>query len=474
MGSCILIQNCHSAHSWHRSFQANSEINLLHPYEKKHPNPTQFFCSKYSTQRKSLMHSTVRKTLTIQCKRNNSEMPSSPSVAKNQDPLTRSSSDMDCTGSELDVESVIPTIDDNSEEGEKLLSSSSSFEISNKQEFAGMVNVVLDTLLLISPFFFWGTAMVAMKEVLPKTGPLFVAAVRLIPAGLLLISFAQYNGKKQPSGFMSWLSLALFGLVDAACFQGFLAEGLKRTSAGLGSVIIDSQPLTVAVLAAILFGESIGTVGAAGLVLGVIGLLLLEVPTLNGTDISETVVSQSAVFQQNFTSLLGSGEWWMLLAAQSMAIGTVMVRWVCKYSDPVMATGWEYHQLSLFLPKVEESSGTSSTTMEDLIMMDEEYPWLQGPTWEILGGSKALPLEFLLGIALVVEKKLVIRVCPCGLIHLKMKCSLVSNSPPLVGCKDNISGTIGDYDDQFQRVTGESILSSGHGTSDIGDNEGDE
>ena len=42
-------------------------------------------------------------------------------------------------------------------------------------------------------------------------------------------------------------------------------------------VIIDSQPLTVAILASLLFGESIGIVGAAGLVLGVIGLLLLEV-----------------------------------------------------------------------------------------------------------------------------------------------------------------------------------------------------
>lgn len=42
-------------------------------------------------------------------------------------------------------------------------------------------------------------------------------------------------------------------------------------------VIIDSQPLTVAVLAALLFGESIGVVGSAGLVLGVLGLLLLEV-----------------------------------------------------------------------------------------------------------------------------------------------------------------------------------------------------
>lgn len=45
-------------------------------------------------------------------------------------------------------------------------------------------------------------------------------------------------------------------------------------------------------------------------------------------------------FDKSNFSLWGSGEWWMLLAAQSMAIGTVMVRWVSKYSDPVMATGW--------------------------------------------------------------------------------------------------------------------------------------
>jgi hypothetical protein len=30
----------------------------------------------------------------------------------------------------------------------------------------------------------------------------------------------------------------------------------------------------------------------------------------------------------------------MLLAAQSMAVGTVMVRWVSKHVDPVVATGW--------------------------------------------------------------------------------------------------------------------------------------
>ena len=63
-----------------------------------------------------------------------------------------------------------------------------------------------------------------------------------------------------------------------ACLQGFLAEGLQRTSAGLGSVIIDSQPLTVALLASVLFGERLGALGFVGLGLGVVGLCFLEVP----------------------------------------------------------------------------------------------------------------------------------------------------------------------------------------------------
>lgn len=59
---------------------------------------------------------------------------------------------------------------------------------------------------------------------------------------------------------------------------GFLAEGLQKVPAGVGSVIIDSQPLTVAVVAALVFGESITPLGVFGLFLGLAGLLLLELP----------------------------------------------------------------------------------------------------------------------------------------------------------------------------------------------------
>ncbi|KAG6474891.1 WAT1-related protein At3g02690, chloroplastic-like [Zingiber officinale] len=241
---------------------------------------------------------------------------------------------VDCVGTGSDVECYAVDVT-SSDEADRLLPPSAnktllSFEVDRggeREDFsAGLVGKALSWALLVSPFFFWGTAMVAMKGVIPKTGPFFVSAFRLIPAGLILIGFAASRGRKLPAGTLAWLSIFLFAVVDGAFFQGFLAEGLQKTSAGLGSVIIDSQPLTVAILATILFGESIGVVGAAGLVLGIIGLLFLEVPALS--------------FDGSGSSIWGSGEWWMLLAAQSMAVGTVMVRWVSKYSDPVMATGW--------------------------------------------------------------------------------------------------------------------------------------
>lgn len=197
-------------------------------------------------------------------------------------------------------------------------------------------------LLLIAPFFLWGTAMVAMKGVMPQTSPFFMAAVRLVPAGMLIVIAAAWMGRSQPKGWLAWLWIALFGLVDGTLFQGFLAEGLSRTGAGLGSVMIDSQPLAVALMARFLFAEQVGLWGWLGLGVGILGISLIGLPDdwilglLHG-DLS-AISAQTGI--DLVEKLLQSGEWLMLLAALSMAIGTVMVRYVSRYADPVAATGW--------------------------------------------------------------------------------------------------------------------------------------
>jgi drug/metabolite transporter (DMT)-like permease len=194
-------------------------------------------------------------------------------------------------------------------------------------------------LVLISPFFLWGTAMVAMKGVLPHTTPFFLAGTRMVPAGLVVLLVALGLGRSQKITRKGWLWISLFALVDGALFQGFLAAGLERTGAGLGSVMIDSQPLAVALMARWLFGEFVGTLGWIGLLWGILGISLLGLP-------DEWILSLlhgdlAWLIQGNPMDVLSQGgEWLMLLAALSMATGTILINYVSRHADPVVATGW--------------------------------------------------------------------------------------------------------------------------------------
>jgi drug/metabolite transporter (DMT)-like permease len=186
--------------------------------------------------------------------------------------------------------------------------------------------------------------MVAMKGVLPHTSPLFMAGLRIAPAGLLLIIVAWAMGKAQPKSWQAWLWIILFALVDVTLFEGFLALGLSDTSAGLGSVLIDSQPLAVALLALVLYGERIGSWGWLGLGIGIVGISCIGLPEpwivqiITGEWLHQDW--QQFLDWQHFSQISQSGEFLMLLAALSMAVGTVMIRQVCRYVDPVSATGW--------------------------------------------------------------------------------------------------------------------------------------
>ncbi len=220
--------------------------------------------------------------------------------------------------------------------------------------------------------------MVAMKGTIWHTTPYFVAGLRLLPAGLLVILWAAVTGRKSPQTWLAWGWIILFALVDGTLFQGFLAQGLARTDAGLGSVMIDSQPLAVALLAAWLFGERIGWIGWIGLLIGVGGISLIGLPEnlwidlLAGTFVLNEWTGDLA---QTFVNLFDNGQWLMLLAALSMAVGTVLSRYVSRHVDSVVATGW--HMVIGGIPMVF-LSGTLET---------QQWQHLQSGDWAALAYS---------------------------------------------------------------------------------------
>ncbi len=229
-------------------------------------------------------------------------------------------------------------------------------------------------LILITPFFFLGTAMVVMKAIIPDTTPLFLAGFRLVPAGLLILLAAAFLKLPQPKTWQAWLWIGIFSLIDGAMFQGFLTQGLVQTGAGLGAVLIDAQPLVVAVLCRLLFGDIVGFWGWLGLAIGLAGICLCGLPEAWITDLLhgnfEGLRSLQPLGMDNF---LQSGELLMLLAALAMSLGTVTIRYVKQHANAFVATGW--HMILGGIPLL------------GLSMLWEANQWtnLQAPEWAGLG-----------------------------------------------------------------------------------------
>ncbi len=235
-------------------------------------------------------------------------------------------------------------------------------------------NLAQSAIFLIAPFFFLGTAMVAMKFIIPHTSPLFLAAFRLLPAGLLILVAAAILKLPQPKTWKAWLWISLFALVDGAMFQGLLTTGLVHTGAGLGAVLIDAQPLVVALLARFLFGNLIGLWGWLGLGIGVLGISLCGLPEtwINSfftkglsPDLWLSALQPDSL---NWASLLQSGEFLMLLAALSMSAGTILIGYVKQHADPLVATGW--HMILGGVPLVVLSMLWETHQVSNLLMND--------------------------------------------------------------------------------------------------------
>lgn len=219
--------------------------------------------------------------------------------------------------------------------------------------------------------------MVVMKSILPAIAPLFMAAVRLLPAGLLVLWAGKLQGRSHPNSGEAWFWILLFALVDGTFFQGLLAEGLQRIDAGLGSLLIDSQPLAVALLATWLFGERLTLWGIGGLAIGLVGITLIGLP-------ADWLEQLRAGTLTGFSL----GEWLMLGSALSMAVGTILIRPVTRYADPVMATGW--HMVLGSLPLIVLSWRTESIDWQGFTLIT----WLGLVYMSVMGSAIAYGLFF--------------------------------------------------------------------------------
>ena len=174
----------------------------------------------------------------------------------------------------------------------------------------------------------WGTTYVTVTEFLPAGRPLLVAAMRVLPAGLLLLGVSALTSRWRPHG-REWGQTALLALCNFGLFFPLLIGAVYRLPGGVAAAVGGVQPLLVAALARLINGRhpSRGELAFGGL--AVLGVALVVVRPGAGLDpigiafalAANVSFATGVVLAKRFAppNRLGSAGWQLTLAGAVLA-----------------------------------------------------------------------------------------------------------------------------------------------------------
>lgn len=153
----------------------------------------------------------------------------------------------------------------------------------------------------------WGSTYYVTTEFLPEGYPVTMAALRALPAGLMLLVLA----RQLPQGIW-WMRAFILGALNFTLFWALLFVAAYRLPGGVAATVGAVQPLIVVFLAALLLGTAVKASAVIAALIGIFGVGLLVL----GSGISLDPIGLFA----------GIG------GAVSMGAGTVLTR---KWQPPV-------------------------------------------------------------------------------------------------------------------------------------------
>ena len=147
----------------------------------------------------------------------------------------------------------------------------------------------------------WGTAFMAIKAGLAYFPPVLFAAFRYDVAGLLMLGYAIYaTDRRRPRGSAEWALVGVGAVFLIAAYHAFLFVGEQGTTSAAAAVVVSLSPvLTTAFARVFLPSERLTTAGIAGILLGLVGVVVLTSPKpttlLNGDLLAEGLVFAAAL-----------------------------------------------------------------------------------------------------------------------------------------------------------------------------------
>ncbi|MBV6699172.1 EamA family transporter [Kitasatospora aureofaciens] len=194
----------------------------------------------------------------------------------------------------------------------------------------------------------WGANYYVTRAWLPADQPLWGAALRALPAGLVLLALA----RRRPYGPWWWRS-ALLGLLNTAVFFVLLYLASQQLPTSVAATVMAASPLAMLLTAWALAGQHPQRAHLAGAVVGLGGVALMLLGSGGAVSGTGLVASSAA----------------MLVSS----VGYVLAARWREGADPLAATSWQLTAGGLLLLPVAAVAEGAPPAMDATVLLAFGY-----------------------------------------------------------------------------------------------------
>ena len=232
----------------------------------------------------------------------------------------------------------------------------------------------------------WGSTYIVTTEMLPANVPMTLAALRALPAGILLLIIM----RQLPQGIW-WLRVAILGILNFSLFWWLLFISAYRLPGGVAATVGAVQPLIVLFLSRWLLQSRLSWLSVSAALSGIFGVAILLLTPDAALDPIGIIAG--------------------LCGALSMAAGTVLSRRWQPPVTPLTFTAWQLTAGGLILlpfalwfePALPSLTGINLIGLSYLTLIGGALTyilWFRGLA--LLGPSSVASLGFLSPLSAVI------------------------------------------------------------------------
>jgi drug/metabolite transporter (DMT)-like permease len=186
----------------------------------------------------------------------------------------------------------------------------------------------------------WSSAFAAAKLAIADCPPLILLALRFLAAGVLMLGAAAIAGVSWSLSRRDVAVFALLGVANQAVYLGLGYVGMRYMSSGLAALIISTNPILTAILAALFLDERMTWRNVSGLLIGLAGVAFIVQNRLSGgaDHLAGILFSIAALISLVvgtilFKRLAPKGGLWIGNGVQSLAAGIAILPFAATFES---------------------------------------------------------------------------------------------------------------------------------------------